>query len=420
MEEELNPFNIAQIQIEEGAKYLPEIPRHIIESMKVPERFLEVNFPTKMDDGSVKIFKGFRSQHNTSRGPAKGGIRYHWGVSADEVRALSIWMSFKCAVAGIPYGGGKGGIICNPKELSESELERLSRRFFYEISVIVGPEKDIPAPDVYTNSKIMAWFADTYTKVSGRNIWPGRGAVTGKPLEFGGSSGRAAATARGCQFNVLEALKKKGIDVNVASIAIQGYGNAGSFFASLMQEAGAKIVAVSDSKGGIYSKDGLETKAVLEYKLKTHSVENFPNTKPISNEELLELEVDVLGPAALENVITEKNAKKVKAKIIAELANGPTTPEADKILYEKGILVIPDILANSGGVTVSYFEWVQNLQWLYWSENEVDQRLQKLMVDAFNAIYNISQEKNIPMRAAAYVLAIKRIAEAMMVQGIFP
>ncbi len=420
MVEELNPFRIAQTQIEEGVKYLPEIPRYVIKIMKEPERFLEVNFPVKMDNGAIECFKGFRSQHNTARGPAKGGIRYHWGVSADEVRALSVWMSFKCAVAGIPYGGAKGGIICNPKELSESELERLSRRFFSEIAVIVGPEKDIPAPDVYTNPKIMAWFADTYTKVSGRNIWPDRGVVTGKPLEFGGSLGRDAATARGCQFNVLEALEKKGIDINGVTIAVQGYGNAGSFFASLMQEAGAKIIALSDSRGGIYSEDGIDAKAVLEHKIKNQSVMNFPNTKSISNEELLELEVDVLSPAALENVITNKNADNVKAKIIAELANGPTTPEADEILYKKGIFVIPDILANSGGVTVSYFEWLQNLQWFYWKEKEIDHRLKELMVNAFNAVYDISQLKKINMRTAAYVLAIKRIAEAMIVQGIFP
>ncbi|MFX1511798.1 MAG: Glu/Leu/Phe/Val dehydrogenase [Promethearchaeota archaeon] len=420
MSEELNPFKIAQIQIEEGAKYLPDIPGHIIEIMKEPERFLEVNFPVKMDDGSIKCFKGFRSQHNTARGPAKGGIRYHWDVTPDEVRALSIWMSFKCAVAGIPYGGAKGGIICNPKKLSESEVERLSRRFFYEISVITGPEKDIPAPDVYTNPKIMAWFADTYTKVSGRNIWPGRGVVTGKPLEFGGSLGRNTATARGCQFNVLQAFKKKKIDINGATIAVQGFGNAGSIFALLMQESGAKIVAVSDSRGGIYSECGIDIKTILDHKIKTQSVVGFPNTKPISNEELLKLEVDVLSPAALENVITKKNVNTVKAKIIAELANGPTTPEADEILYNQEIFVIPDILANSGGVTVSYFEWLQNLQWEYWSEEEIDNRLKKLMVNAFNAVYDISQTKSINMRTAAYVLAIKRISEAMMVQGIFP
>ncbi|MFX0209902.1 MAG: Glu/Leu/Phe/Val dehydrogenase, partial [Candidatus Hodarchaeota archaeon] len=413
MVEELNPFKIAQMQIEEGAKYLPEIPRHIIKIMKEPERFLEVNFPVKMDDGKIECFKGFRSQHNTARGPAKGGIRYHWGVSPDEVRALSVWMSFKCAVAGIPYGGAKGGVICNPKELSESELERLSRRFFSEISLIVGPGKDIPAPDVYTNPKIMAWFADTYTKITGGNIWPGRGVVTGKPLEFGGSLGRSIATARGCQFHVLEALKKKGIDIKEATIAIQGYGNAGSFFASLMQEAGAKIVALSDSRGAIYKEEGIEAKEVLEHKMKHRSVVNFPGTKTISNEQLLELEVDVLSPAALENVITKKNADKVKVKIIAELANGPTTPEADGLLYRKGVFVIPDILANSGGVTVSYFEWLQNLQWNYWTEEEVDHRLKELMINAFNAVYAISQIKNINMRTAAYVLAIKRIAETM-------
>lgn len=413
---EENPFEIAKQQIDLAAKKL-NLNKDIVEWIKTPRRELTVNFPVKMDDGSTKIFTGHRVQHNIARGPCKGGIRYHPDVCLDEVRALATWMTMKCAVLNLPYGGAKGGVICNPKEMSQGELERLTRRFTSEISIIIGPDRDIPAPDVYTNPQTMAWIMDTYSMNKGYSTL---GVVTGKPLDIGGSLGRNEATARGCVFTVREAAKKLGIDPKKATGVVQGYGNAGSIAARLLRELGVKIIAVSDSKGGIYNKNGIDPSKVLKHKEKTGSVINYPECKNITNEELLELECDILVPAALENVITGKNASRIKAKIIAEAANGPTTPEADKILAKRGVFIIPDILANAGGVTVSYFEWVQDLQAHFWTEEEVNAKLENCMVESFKFVYNIHEKEKVDMRMAAYMLALKRVADATTIRGVFP
>lgn len=413
MAETLNPFEIVQKQIKTACDKLG-LEESVYEILKEPERVLTVSIPVRMDDGSIKTFIGYRSQHNTVLGPAKGGVRFHPDVTMDEVKALSAWMTFKCAVVGIPYGGGKGGVRCNPKELSKSELERLSRGYFRAISPIIGPEKDIPAPDVYTNAQVMAWFMDEFSQLKGYNT---PGVVTGKPIVLGGSLGRSEATARGVTFTIREAAKKIGLDLTKATVAIQGFGNAGSVAARLLHELGCKIVAVNDSQGGAYNPDGLDPEAVNEYKKKNKTVKGFPGSKDISGAELLELDVDILVPAALENVITSSNAANIKAKIVGEAANGPTTPEADEILYKKGILVIPDILCNAGGVTVSYFEWVQNLMNFYWTEEEVNSRLEQIMVKAFNEVFDIHKKYSVNMREAAYMLAVKRIAEALKLRG---
>ena len=409
-------FKITQIQLEKAANKMNLDP-NILAQLKEPERVLTVSIPVKMDDGTVKVFTGFRSQYNTARGPAKGGVRYHPDVTLDEVKALSAWMTWKCAVAGIPYGGAKGGVICNPKEMSEGELERLSRRYIYEISSIIGPEKDIPAPDVYTTPQIMGWYIDTYNKLTGESNFS---TITGKPLELWGSEGRGEATARGVTYVVEEAIKHLSIDPSKAKVVIQGFGNAGSVAARLFHEQGYKIIAVSDSKGGAYNPQGIDPLQVLNHKTETGSVKGFPNAEFISNEDLLEIECDVLVPAALEEVITEKNADNVKAKIIAEAANGPTTPEADEILFQKGIFIIPDILANSGGVSVSYFEWVQGLYGYFWDEERVNRRLKKLMVKAFNEVSKVAQEENTDNRTAAYIYAVSQVARAMKARGIWP
>ena len=413
MAETLNPFEIVQKQIKIACDKLG-LEESVYEILKEPEKVLTVSIPVRMDDGSIKTFIGYRSQHSTVLGPAKGGVRFHPDVTMDEVKALSAWMTFKCAVVGIPYGGGKGGVRCNPKELSKSELERLSRGYFRAISPIIGPEKDIPAPDVYTNAQVMAWFMDEFSQLKGYNT---PGVVTGKPIVLGGSLGRSEATARGVTFTIREAAKKIGLDLTKATVAIQGFGNAGSVAARLLHELGCKIVAVNDSQGGAYNPDGLDPEAVNEYKKKNKTVKGFPGSKDISGAELLELDVDILVPAALENVITSSNAANIKAKIVGEAANGPTTPEADEILYKKGILVIPDILCNAGGVTVSYFEWVQNLMNFYWTEEEVNNRLEQIMVKAFNEVFDIHEQYSVNMREAAYMLAIKRIAEALKLRG---
>ena len=415
--ETLNPFEVAQKQIDRAGQKLNLDPG-LLEVLKHPRRELTVNFPVKMDDGSVKVFTGYRVQYNDARGPFKGGIRYHWNVSIDEVRALACWMTWKCAVMDIPYGGAKGGIICNPKEMSRAENERMTRRYASEISIIIGPEKDIPAPDVYTDSQTMAWIMDTISMHKGFAV---PGVVTGKPLAIGGSLGRDEATARGAMYATREAGKKLKLNPKGATVAVQGYGNAGYHYARLMhEELGSKIVAVSDSKGGIYSEKGLEPREVLAYKEKTGSVVGFPGSKKITNEELLELEVDILGPCALENVITSENAPRVRAKISAEGANGPPTPAADDILYKKGVLVIPDILANGGGVTVSYFEWVQDLANFFWTKQEVDAKLEGVCVRAFDSVWKMSQEKKVDMRQAAYMVAINRVVEAYKWRGIYP
>ncbi|MCD6414455.1 MAG: Glu/Leu/Phe/Val dehydrogenase [Candidatus Diapherotrites archaeon] len=411
--EKINPFESAQKQLDEAAEVMHLKPE-ILEVLKHPKRLLTVNFPVRMDDGSVKVFQGYRVQHNDARGPTKGGIRFHPNVSLDEVKALATWMTWKCAVAGIPYGGAKGGVIVNPKELSEGELERLSRAFIQAIHRFIGPERDIPAPDVYTNPKIMAWMMDEYSRLVGKNT---PGVITGKPLSVGGSKGRGTATSQGGVYVLNKALEKQGLKPEKTRVAVQGFGNAGSFAAIILANDGYKIVAVSDSRGGILNESGLDPEAVLKHKKETGSVTGFPGSKKITNEELLELDCDVLVPAALENQITRENASKIKAKIVLELANGPTTPEADGILHKNGTLVIPDILANSGGVTVSYFEWVQNTMGYYWSEEEVKEKLKKIMEDAFEGVYVLMEKHKVNMRTAAYMLAVRRVADAMEARG---
>jgi glutamate dehydrogenase (NAD(P)+) len=410
-----NPFLVAQEQIHIAAQRMKLDPE-MEAILRQPERELHVHFPIRMDDGSIRMFDGFRVQHNTARGPAKGGIRFHQDVSINEVKALATWMTWKCSVVDIPYGGGKGGIIVDPKQLSLGELERLSRRFVTEIQGIIGPERDIPAPDVNTNSQIMAWMMDQYSRNKG---YPIPGMITGKPLALGGSVGRNEATARGLQFCVREAVRTTGMDLTGATVVVQGYGNAGNIAARLLMGDGAKVVAVSDSHGGIYARDGLDPARVLRWKEEHGSVQGFGNADNVTNEELLEIPCDILVPAALEGQITAHNAGKIKAKLIAEAANGPTTPEADRILHEKGILLLPDILANAGGVTVSYFEWAQNIQGFYWTEEEVDERLHRVMVRAFKAVYETAQNHKVDMRTAAYIVAIGRVAEAVRLRGIY-
>ena len=409
-----NPFEVAQRQLDECGKILKLQP-NVLAILRVPMRELHVSLPVCMDDGSTKVFQGFRVQYNDARGPTKGGIRFHPDETIDTVRALAAWMTWKCALLDLPLGGAKGGVICNPKEMSQGELERLSRVYISKIWQFIGPDRDVPAPDVYTNPQIMAWMMDEYSKIVGKNQF---GVITGKPLSLGGSSARGNATACGGLFTVREAAKVCGIDLKKATVAVQGYGNAGYHAASLAKTLfGSKIVAVSDSKGGIFKKEGFDPEAVREHKAKTGSVINFPNSKPVSNEELLELEVDIVIPAALENVITEENAPNIRAKIVAELANGPTTPEADDILYRKGVHAIPDFLCNAGGVTVSYFEMVQNFYMCYWEEEEIRQRLDKKMTTAYHITVDASKKYKINMRQAAYMIAVGRVVEAMKLRG---
>jgi len=409
-----NPFEIAQKQIDACAEVLKLDPNvHAI--LRVPMRELHVSLAVRMDDGSVKVFQGFRVQYNDARGPTKGGIRFHPDETIDTVRALAAWMTWKCALLDLPLGGAKGGVVCNPKEMSQEELERLSRAYMQGVWQFIGPDRDIPAPDVYTNPQVMAWMMDEYSKFTGKNQF---GVVTGKPLSIGGSAGRGDATAQGGWYVIREAAKVCSMDLKDATVAVQGYGNVGYNAAYLAEPLfGCEVVAVSDSKGGIFSKGGLNLAAIQEHKAKTGSVIHFPNTEAISNEDLLELEVDILIPAALENVITEKNAPSIKAKILAELANGPTTPEADDILYENGVHVIPDFLCNAGGVTVSYFEMVQNFYMYYWEEKEVHERLDRKMTIAYHSVLDASKKYNINMRQAAYVVAVERVVEAMKLRG---
>lgn len=409
-----NPFEIAQTQLDKAASKLGLDPAiHAV--LREPLRELHVTLPVKMDDGSVRVFKGFRVQYNDARGPNKGGIRFHPEETIDTVRALAAWMTWKCAVVDIPLGGGKGGVICNPKEMSEMELERLSRAYIGQVGRILGPEKDIPAPDVYTTPQIMAWMMDEFSKITGFNS---PAVITGKPLALGGSEGRGDATARGGAYTTREAAKHLNIDLSKATVAIQGFGNAGQFAATLFAKLlGCKIVAVSDTKGGVYSETGIDPDAIVKHKLSTGSVVGFPGTRPVSNVDILELAVDVLVPAALENVIHEGNAASVRAKIICELANGPTTPEADDILFNNDVFVIPDFLANAGGVTVSYYEWVQNVTGLYWEEDEVHVRLDKKMTVAFRDVLAMALDYKVDMRTAAYMVSIQRVAEAMRLRG---
>src|SRR5574341_1624575 len=410
----LNPFEIAQRQLDEAAALLQLDPA-LHEFLRWPMRELHVTLPVKMDDGTTKIFHGFRVQYNDARGPCKGGIRYHPAETIDTVRALAAWMTWKTAAVDIPLGGGKGGIICNPKEMSPGEIERLSRAYIRQVGRIIGLEKDVPAPDVYTTPQIMAWMADEFSFLQGYNEF---GVITGKPLALGGSAGRGDATARGGIYCLREAGKVLGLNLKGATAAIQGYGNAGTFAHKLGVELlGLKVVAVSDSKGGIYQADGLDYEKVMAHKEKTGSVVGFPGTKDISNEDLLELEVTVLFPSALENVITGVNAGRIKAKISAELANGPTTPEADVILYDNNVYVIPDFLCNAGGVTVSYFEMVQNAYDYYWDLPMVHERLDKKMTAAFHAVHECATRNHIDNRMAAYVVAVERVAEAVRLRG---
>ena len=410
------PYEIAVEQFNTAIKYLDLAPG-IADVMRVPRRELTVHFPVKMDDGSIQLFTGYRVQHSQDCGPAKGGIRYHPDVTLDEVKALAMWMCWKCSVMNLPYGGGKGGVICNPKKMSQGELERLTRRFATEITPIIGPQSDIPAPDVNTNPQTMAWFMDTYSMHTGA---PCFAVVTGKPVELGGSLGRTEATGRGLMIAALEALKVKGIDPHKATAAVQGYGNVGSIGAYLLQDEGVKIVALSDSQGGIYRPSGLDARDVLRFKGETGTVVGYPDTTPISNEDLLELPVDLLVPAALEKAIHEGNVARVKAQVIVEGANGPTTPEADQVLAARGALVVPDVLANGGGVTVSYFEWVQDLQSYFWTEEEVNARLRRQMLASFGEVLRIAQDRKVTMRTAAYIKAVARVAKAIELRGIYP
>ena len=394
-----------------------ELDNNVRAMIKYPERELTVSVPVRMDTGDIIRFEGYRVQHSTQRGPAKGGIRYHPNVTRDEVKALATWMTWKCAVVNIPYGGGKGGITCNPKALSMGELERMTRRYASAILPIIGPEKDIPAPDVYTTPQIMAWIMDTFSMMKG---YPVTGVVTGKPICLGGSLGRNEATARGCFYTTRGAMEHLNIPMQGAKVAVQGFGNAGSIAAQLFHEAGAKVLACSDTKGCIYHAQGLDIPAVMQFKQITGSVVGFPGADSIRPDELLGLQVDVLIPAALENAITDENAGAVRAKIIAEAANGPVTPEADRILGSKGVFLIPDILCNAGGVTVSYFEWVQDENHLFWDENDVNAKLEKIMVRSFNDVLKIRLDRKVDMRLAANMLGVGRVAEACRIRGLYP
>jgi glutamate dehydrogenase (NAD(P)+) len=413
---DLSAYEIAVQQFDRAAEYL-DLKSGIREMLRKPKRELAVNFPVRMDDGSVRVFTGYRVHHSTVLGPTKGGIRFHPDVTLDEVRALAMWMTWKCSVVGLPYGGAKGGVICNPKEMSLNELENLTRRYATEISVLMSPEGDIPAPDVNTNPQVMAWIMDTYSMHRGYSI---PAVVTGKPIEIGGSEGRKAATAQGTIYHIRRAAAHLGLNLGQASAVVQGFGNAGYYSAKFLYEDGASVVGVSDSQGGIYNPKGLDPEAVLAHKQETSSVINYSDADTLTNAELLELPCDILVPAALEKQITGENAPRVKAKIVAEAANGPTEPEADEVFNERGVFVLPDILCNAGGVTVSYFEWVQDLQQFFWDEREVNKQLEAIMNKAFDAVLQVHLEKQVDMRLAAYIRAIDRVDKATRIRGIYP
>ncbi len=414
--EDLNPFRIAQIQFDIAAEHL-KLDQGLRQILRTPKRVMEVSIPTKMDNGQVKVFTGYRVQHNIARGPAKGGLRYHPNVTLDEVRALAMWMTWKTATVNLPYGGAKGGVICDPKRMSKGELERMTRRYTSEILPIIGPERDVPAPDVYKDSQTMAWIMDTYSVTVGEATL---GIVTGKPISLGGSLGRNEATARGCLFAVEEACKVKRINLRGAAVAIQGFGNAGATAARLFAEKKARIVAISDSRGGVFNSRGIDPLKAARYKERSGTVVGMPGTSRISNDDLLTMKCDILIPAALENVITLNNAELIKARIVAEAANGPTTPHADEVLARKGILLIPDILANAGGVTVSYFEWAQDLQGYFWSEGEVNTRLETVIKKAFHEVHETTRKHHTHMRTGAYILSVGRVADATLVRGLYP
>jgi glutamate dehydrogenase len=411
-QESLNLLTSTQTVIKEALEKLG-YQESMYELLKEPMRVLTVRIPVRMDNGEVKVFTGYRAQHNDAVGPTKGGIRFHPEVTEDEVKALSIWMSLKAGIVDLPYGGGKGGIICDPREMSFRELERLSRGYVRAVSQIVGPTKDIPAPDVFTNSQIMAWMMDEYSRI---REFDSPGFITGKPIALGGSHGRETATAKGVTICIREALKRKGIQLEGARVVVQGFGNAGSYLSKFMHDAGAKVVGISDAYGALYDPNGLDIDYLLDRRDSFGTVTKlFTNT--ISNKELLELECDILVPAAIENQITAANAHNIKASIVVEAANGPTTLEATKILTERGILLVPDVLASAGGVTVSYFEWVQNNQGYYWTEEEVEEKLEKVMVKAFENVYTLSQTRRVDMRLAAYMVGVRKMAEASRFRG---
>ena len=420
MKQSYNPYDNVLKVVQDAAAILGYSDSDI-EAIKYPERELKVYIPVRMDDGTTHVFQGYRIQHSTSRGPAKGGIRFHPDVNADEVRALAAWMTFKCAVVNIPYGGGKGGVVCDPSKLSENEIRAITRRYTAAIAPLIGPEQDIPAPDVGTNAAVMGWIMDTYSMLKGHCI---HGVVTGKPLELGGALGRNEATGRGVMFTTLNILKKLGIPSEGTTVAVQGAGNVGSVSAKLLHEAGLKVVAISDVSGGIYNPDGLDIPAILSYLAadRRNLLKDFneDGTTHISNKELLELPVTVLVPAALENQINAGNAGKIQAKLIVEAANGPTTSEADEILAKRGSEVVPDILANAGGVVVSYFEWVQNIQSVSWTEDEVNKKLKDIMDAAFESVWDLTQEKHTTLRMGAYLIALKRVVDAKSARAIWP
>jgi glutamate dehydrogenase (NAD(P)+) len=414
--EELNPFEIAKQQFNRAADYLEldASMRHVLEN---PKRQLIVSIPVKMDGGDVQVFEGYRVQHNIARGPAKGGIRYHPNVSLDEVKALASWMTWKCATVNIPYGGGKGGVICDTKSLSRNELERLTRRYAFEIAPIIGPDRDIPAPDVYTDEQTMAWIMDTISMVRGHTEL---GVVTGKPLSLGGSQGRSEATARGCLYALREACRVKDMSLKGARVAVHGFGNAGANIARLVAEDGARVVAACDSKAAVYSESGIDIGEALKHKAQTSSLAGLRGCKEMAPEDMIAVDCDILLPSALENAITLKNVGKVKAKIIGELANGPTTPGADRVLEDEGVCLVPDILANAGGVTVSYYEWVQDQYSFFWSERQINETLEQAMQTAFHSVHETAERYNTDLRTGAYILAVGRVAEATNVRGIFP
>ena len=411
-----SPWETALAQLDEVADLMGLAPG-VHETLRSPKRALIVSVPFRRDDGSTRVCQGYRVHHSMTRGPAKGGIRYHPSVDLDEVKALAMWMTWKCAIVNIPFGGAKGGITVDPKELSRQELERMTRRFASEILPLIGPERDIPAPDMNTNEEIMSWIMDTYSINRGYSV---PGVVTGKPVSIGGSRGRGGATSRGVMYMIFAALKRLGLGIDEVSVAIQGYGKVGGVAAQLLHDSGCRVVAVSDVEGGLYRESGLDPEALNRYKREAGTVVGFPGADPISNEDLLEIECDVLVPAAIEGVITVKNADNVKASIVCEAANGPVTFEADKILNDRGVFVVPDIVANSGGVTVSYFEWVQDIQAYFWSEKMINDRLREIMDGAFNEVYEFAAEKKLTMRQAAHWIGVGRVAEAHLTRGLFP
>jgi glutamate dehydrogenase (NAD(P)+) len=411
-----NPLELAQEQLRTVAEVF-QIDPNLVRVLERPKKAVSVSIPVYMDNETIEVFDGYRVTHNIARGPSKGGIRYHPDVTLDEVKALAMWMTWKCALMGIPFGGAKGGVVCNPKELSQGELERMTRRFTSEIVNEIGPEKDIPAPDVGTDPRVMAWIFDTYSMNKGHSVL---GVVTGKPLNLGGSLGRLEATARGAHYCTREAVQKQGRTLDGMKVAVQGFGNVGSYYAKFVAEDGAKVIALSDSTGGVHNANGIDVSLAVAHKQETGKLEGLKDTEPVSNEELLLLDCDVLAPCALEQVITGRNADKVKAKLIVEGANGPTTPAADEILEDAGAMVLPDVLANAGGVVVSYFEWVQGLQEYFWKEDEVNARLNDITSKAFHETWATYEAKSTTMRIAAYGLAVQRVSEATMTRGLYP